>query len=151
MWYGFNQWQLYLCIVGRIPEWNNSQRRQSCNWMSVDSEGRGYGQDSVYCYQILSIWKTLILIVKAAKVGRAWACGPATASDNSGRMSAKNLQAKQNKTKNLFLLSLWLLGIALLHDCKLSLGDIRVSQARMMVGQAMKIYKVIVGRKLLST
>lgn len=87
--------------------------------------------------------------MKAAKIGRAWVCGPTTASDSSGRMSAKNLQAKQNK--NLFLLPLWLLGIALLHDCKLSLGDIRGSQARMMVGQAMKIYKVIVGRKLLST
>lgn len=117
--------------------------------MSVDSEGRGYGQDNVYCYQFLSVWKTLI--VKAAKAGRAWACGPSTASDNSDRMSAKNLQAKQQQQKTFFLLPLWLLGTALLHDCKLSIGDISGSQAGMKLDQGMKIYKVMVGRKLLST
>lgn len=88
-----------------LQEYQNGtthKKRQSCNCTSIDSEGRGYGQDNVYCYQCLSFWKTLILIVKATKVGRAWVCGPETTSDNSGRMSAKILQA--NKKKNFLFL-----------------------------------------------
>lgn len=117
-----------------LEEYQNGtthRKWQSCNHTSVDSEGRGCGQDNVYCYQCLSFWKTLILIVKAAQVGRPWACGPATASDNSGRMSAKILQANKKK----ILISLWLLGTALLHDDRLSIGDIMGSQARMKLGQ----------------
>lgn len=88
---------LSLCCWKNTRMEQLTKKRQKCNCTSIDSEGRGYGQDNVYCYQCLSFWKTLILIVKATKVGRAWVCGPATTSDNSGRMSAKILQANKKK------------------------------------------------------
>lgn len=116
-----------------LEEYQNGtthKKRQSCNCTSIDSEGRGYGQDNVYCYQCLSFWKTLILIVKATKVGRAWVWGPVTVTTQ-----AECLLRFSKQIKKIFLISLWLLGTALLHDCRLSIEDMMGSQVRMNLDQ----------------